>query len=123
MKQSFLLGLAVMLLISAQSVYSYNLRFLKYSPVSYFNEQDWEMAKEAARKALNDCKTGDAVSWSNPDSGNSGEFKVIEILEQKGQTCKTLQIINRARNLEGKAAYLFCRQPDGTWQLPPPNSK
>lgn len=123
MKQSYLIGLAVMLLILAQSAYGYNLRSLKYSPVSYFNEQDWDMAKEAARKALNESKTGDTVSWSNPDSGNSGELKVIDVSEQKGQSCKTLQIINRARNLEGKGAYLFCRQPEGTWQLSRPNSK
>ena len=40
-----------------------------------FPKQDWEVAKTAARQALEDTEVGKAVVWKNPDSGNSGEMK------------------------------------------------
>ncbi len=117
MKKYYLVGSVILLLISVQTTYSVNLQWLKYSPVRYFTEQDWEMAKKAADEVLNHRSIGEALSWKNPDTGNSGDSMVTGTSEKDGKACKTLQITSRARNHEGKSNYLFCKQSDGTWKV------
>ena len=81
------------------------------------------MAKAAAGEALNKREIGEAVAWSNPDSGHSGDLMVTGVSEKEGTTCKTLQIRNRARGVDGQGVFQFCQQPDQTWKAVGDNQK
>lgn len=61
---------------------------------------------------------GENVSWSNPDTGNSGTVTAGDTYQNAdGTACRTFEttvtVEGEARTTEGKA----CRQPDGTWAV------
>ena len=89
---------------------------LEYSPARYFTDDDWEIARKTARQVLDEGKTGEEVSWENPESKNSGSLVPSREFERDGRTCRKLRITNRARELQGRATYTFCRQDDGSWK-------
>lgn len=112
------LGLAVTcLLLGLGAAHAQNIRFLEYSPIRYFTDQDWGMARAAAKQALEADEEGAPVTWSNPETGNSGSSTALEGLEREGRQCRRLKIENLARGLSGQSAYLFCRQSDGEWKV------
>jgi surface antigen len=110
-------GLSILIFLAAQSAHSTNLQWLKYSPVRYFNDKDWALAKSTAQEALTSADDNKLLTWNNPATGNSGSIVATETTTHNGQTCRKLQISNKAKNLEGKAVYLFCLQADGEWKI------
>ncbi|MEL0584048.1 MAG: RT0821/Lpp0805 family surface protein [Candidatus Thiodiazotropha sp. (ex. Lucinoma kazani)] len=116
MNRLIAIGLFSIFLLTARSGYSMDLEVLKYSPVRYFTETDWELLKSAAREVLNDKDSNEVITWKNPETGHSGTLEVTRTGKIKGQTCKKMRIHNKANNLEGKAVYLFCQQEDGKWK-------
>lgn len=63
-------------------------------------------------------KPGEEVSWSNPDSGNSGTVAAGETYKNDtGEDCRTfettVQVDGEDRTAEGTA----CRTPGGEWQV------
>ena len=118
MTRSFLLPFAAFTaaLVFAQPALSSNMRWLEYSPVRFFTNKDWEIAKEAARTALNDKTDGETVSWKNPETGNYGSLTPLTTVTKKGMKCRLLHIMNHANNLDGQAKYEFCQKPDGKWK-------
>ena len=117
MKNTFRLGTAIFLMAAVYAAHGFNLNYLKFSPVRDFTEQDWKMAKAATRQALEKTEVGEAVSWENPETGNSGESKTIKVYSKGKILCKDVEIINRSQTLEGKARYGFCKQSDGEWKV------
>jgi surface antigen len=91
------------------------LRWLNYSPVRFFTDRDWDLARAAARTALSETEDGVAIEWSNPDSGNRGTMTPLSTAERNGTRCRQLRIVNHANRTDGSAVYEFCLQPDGRW--------
>ena len=109
------------LLISALLTCSFNasasnLKWLEYAPTSKFTQTDWDIAKNAAKKALNDADDGETISWKNDQSGNNGTLTPLNSREQNGKPCRDLKIHNNAGSLSGNASYTFCKQADGRWK-------
>jgi surface antigen len=94
---------------------STELRWLNYSPVRFFTDKDWDLAKNAAREALNNTKDGQTVEWQNPASDNRGSLTPVSTTIKDGRTCRDLAIKNYANKLEGGGTYEFCQKPDGKW--------
>ena len=72
----------------------------------------------AQHDALEYGKSGSTNTWSNPDSGNSGEFVPHPAVRQEdGTYCREFsQTITVGGKME--AAYgTACRERDGTWRL------
>jgi surface antigen len=117
-KTKILVILSTILLgLIMQTAAAYNLRFLNYSPVRYFSEQDWKLANTAVRKALNETKDGETLSWENPETKCSGTVTPITTETRNQVTCRELKIENYAKGLSGSANYRFCREPDGKWAV------
>jgi len=108
---------AVLLGLFLQSAGAYNLGFLNNSPVRYFTDQDWELSTAAIRKALNETKDGDTVSWENPKTKYSGTVTPTQTETRDAVTCRRLQIVNNAKGRTGSSRYRFCQKPDGTWAV------
>ena len=70
----------------------------------------------ATEEALENQRAGQATTWKNPDSGNSGTVVPTRTIVRPSQPpCReyrhTVMIGDRAETLVGKA----CRQADGSW--------
>ncbi|CAA7618035.1 RT0821/Lpp0805 family surface protein [Magnetospirillum sp. SS-4] len=79
------------------------------------DKADKEKAAEAA-EAAHTASVGDKVSWSNPDTGNSGNVAVTgESVDAAGRQCRdytsTIRVDGKDEVVNGTA----CRQPDGSW--------
>ena len=84
---------------------------------SSLDEEDQQRHYEARREATH-TPVGQPVSWSNPDSGNSGRVTpVAETRNSEGEYCRefteTIEVDGETRQGSG----LACRQPDGTWVI------
>ncbi len=82
------------------------------------DERDRERMYRAQQVALENYPSGQASTWYNPDTGNSGSY-VPEPAQQNenGQYCReyqqTVTIGGKTENAYGRA----CRQPDGDWKI------
>jgi surface antigen len=82
------------------------------------DDRDKRMAAEAAQRAFENGRTGQAVTWQNPDSGNSGSVTPTQTYQiAGGQYCRRytqdLMIGGEKHQTHGTA----CRQADGSWQV------
>jgi surface antigen len=103
------------LIFAEAALASANLRWLNYSPVRYFTDQDWALARSAAKNALDSAKDGETVEWNNPDSGAHGSLTPVSSTQRNGKTCRDLEIRNHANRLDGGGTFEFCEQGDGSW--------
>lgn len=75
-------------------------------------------AQRTQQGALEANPAGQASSWSNPDSGNSGTVTPTKTYQTaQGQPCReyqqTVTIDGRTETAYGRA----CRQSDGAWKI------
>lgn len=72
---------------------------------------------QAQNRALS-APTGETVTWNNPESDNSGSYKVVrDGMSDQGNYCREFQqeiIVGGERQ---KGYGTACQQPDGTWRL------
>ena len=95
-----------------------NLKWLEYSPVRRFTEEDWDMAKSTAKTLMDAGNPNESADWSNAATGNGGKFTILETSEKDGTTCHSIRIENYSKTMRGGGTYLFCKQPDGSWKSP-----
>jgi len=72
----------------------------------------------ATHEALEYGQSGDSTTWTNPDSGNSGEIVPQRAVRRAdGRVCreywKTVTIAGEKQQAYGTA----CRQGDGSWKI------
>ena len=82
------------------------------------DNRDKQMAAEAATRAFEQNRSGQASVWSNPDSGNSGSITPTRTYQlASGQYCRqyhqSIVIGGEPQTAYGTA----CRQADGSWQI------
>ena len=112
---AFRLAAGLLLSVLAGTATASNLRWLDNSPARHFTDDDWELASDAARRALNEAADGETVSWENPRTGASGTLSPLSTLSRDGATCRRLQTSSSARGTTGGSVFEFCQRPDGTW--------
>jgi surface antigen len=84
----------------------------------HLDNKDKELAAQAAARAFESNRTGQAASWKNPDSGNSGSVTPTRTYQAaSGQYCREYRqdvvIDGELQEAYGTA----CRRPDGTWNI------
>jgi surface antigen len=80
--------------------------------------RDKRLANEAAQRAFESNRTGQASVWQNPNSGNSGSITPTRTYQiANGQYCReykqTITVGGQQENAYGTA----CRQADGSWKI------
>ncbi len=68
--------------------------------------------------ALETRRDGEASTWRNPNSGNSGSTTPLQTFQTaQGNDCRTFEntvaVDGRTEHVQGQA----CRQPDGSWKV------
>ncbi len=82
------------------------------------DERDRERMYQAQHVALESYPSGQASTWYNPDTGNSGSYVPQPASQnEQGQYCReyqqTVTIGGETETAYGRA----CRQPDGDWKI------
>ena len=71
---------------------------------------------DTTQNALETEKTGQTSTWTNPDTGHSGEVTPTRTYTLKGQPCRdftqTIYVDGSNEDIEGTA----CREEDGIWR-------
>ena len=82
------------------------------------DDRDKRMATEAAHQAFEQNRTGQASTWQNPESGNSGSVTPTRTYQiANGQYCREYTqdiVIGGEKNQTYGTA---CRQADGSWKI------
>lgn len=82
------------------------------------DKADLAYAEQATNRAYT-APVGQAISWNNPDSGNSGTITPTRqgVSNTTGQTCReytqTIYVGGRQQTAVGQA----CKNADGTWTV------
>jgi len=84
------------------------------------DKADRTYAAQTANKALENNRTGETSTWSNPDSGHSGTVtptRTTHTSARDGRDCReyeqTITVDGRTETATGTA----CRREDGTWRI------
>ena len=84
----------------------------------HLDNKDKEIAAQTAARAFEDNRTGQAATWQNPDSGNSGSITPTKTFQSAGgQYCREYQQTITVGGEKHQAYGTACRQPDGSWQI------
>jgi surface antigen len=82
------------------------------------DNKDKQMAAEAAARAFETNRTGQAAAWKNPDSGNSGTITPTKTYQAaSGRYCREYRQEITVGGEKQQAYGTACRQPDGSWQI------
>ncbi len=84
---------------------------------SSLDKADQSHAETAARRAYS-APVGDRITWSNPQTGNSGTVTTTrDGYNNTGNYCREFQ---QTVHVGGKSEVAYgtaCKQPDGTWKI------
>lgn len=112
-------ALVAALLVTTTAGAASGLGFLRDTPVSRFNDEDFALLQAAALEALNSPEQRASRSWRNIETGHYGTVNVLGSFRHDGRTCRRLQVQNRAGRLEGESRYTVCRAESGAWRVEP----
>lgn len=97
-----------------------NLNFLRDAPVTHFDKADIALFRRTTTAALDEARDGETRTWSNSDTGSSGDVMVLRTLPAAEPKCRELKITNRAAGRSHTERALFCRDPDkDRWTMRP----
>lgn len=75
-------------------------------------------AERALEESLDNSSDGDAVVWSNPDSGNSGSATPVSTKPDDPRgNCRDFESSVVIDGEEQQTTGRACKQPDGTWKI------
>ncbi len=82
------------------------------------DEKDRLEAQRATQSALESSRSGQTITWTNPDTGNSGTVTPTKTYQKNSnEYCReyqqTITIGGKTEDAYGTA----CRQPDGSWKV------
>ena len=75
-------------------------------------------AERTAQDSLEYSQAGQARTWRNPDSGNSGTFTPTRTYQTaEGSNCRQFETTIYVDGKQETGAGRACRQSDGTWKI------
>jgi surface antigen len=81
------------------------------------SERDREKASEAQSRAV-DAPVGRSISWSNPESGNSGSITPTrDGRDSSGNKCREFRNTVTIDGKQEVATGTACQQNDGSWRV------
>ncbi len=79
---------------------------------------DMTYYNQTSQRVLETAQPGQALPWSNPQSGNSGTITPSNYYQSaNGQYCREYSQSISVGGQMSQGYGTACRQPDGTWQI------
>ena len=107
-----------LLILTMAPAWAGNLSFLNKAPISFYNDEDIRLLKEAVTQVLEDTNVRATKDWSNSATGNYGKvegrsaFKTAE-----GVECRRVRVTNHAKAVDNQGTYTVCKSPDKDWVI------
>jgi len=82
------------------------------------DNRDKQLAADAAARAFEQNRPGQASVWNNPESGNSGSVTPTKTYQlANGQYCREYRQQIKVGGEMQETSGTACRQADGTWKI------
>ena len=81
------------------------------------DDVDRMKANQATQSSLETSRDGAATSWSNPNSGNSGQVEPTRTYYDEGRPCREFTQTIMVGGQEETAYGTACRDADGNWRI------
>ena len=115
--RALVVALSAAFLALAPTAFGSNLRFLEFSPSTYFNDKDWELLRETTRKLLDDGSNGETANWKNDENGHNGKLTLLGSFEKFGTTCRRVEVFSDAVTVKATRLVDFCKDKEGAWKI------
>ena len=113
MRRARILLVGVSIAIGAGPAAAQNVGFLNDSPMSRMNREDTALLMRNYQQALDSLPDGHTNTWTNPKTGSTGTATPLKTTQEKGMTCRLLEITNHAGGLSGRSEWNFCKTKEG----------
>ena len=90
--------------------------FARDAPISRMTAEDFRVAGEVIRKALDEGQQGRSYEWKNPATGASGSITPGASFERGGMPCRAARFTIAAGGKNSASAWNLCRTPEG-WKV------
>ena len=81
------------------------------------DESDRQQAADAAERAMA-APVGQRQTWSNPQSGNSGDVRTVRQTTQAGRLCRDFETTVRTSGGQSETGRgTACQNADGSWTI------
>ena len=82
------------------------------------DQNDKQMASQAAMQAFERNRVGQPSVWNNPSTGNHGEVVPVKTYQlADGRYCRRYEQTIYVGGEKERSSGTACRQTDGTWQI------
>lgn len=78
--------------------------------------QDQQYHSDTTQNALETQKVGQTSTWTNPDTGHSGDVTPTRTYTSEGQPCRDFTQIIHIDGEDEEINGTACRQDDGSWK-------
>lgn len=87
-----------------------------YQAGTMLSQMDMRRVEGAANQAFSEAPNGQAVGWSNPETGNSGIFvPTTTYMMSDGTLCRDFKASVSTKDNSGQTRGQACRMQDGSW--------
>jgi len=93
-----------------------NDMFAKDAPITRMTEDDFKVAGDVMRNALDRGQDGQTFRWENASTSASGTITVVDTFEKKGMTCRGTAFTITTRGETSRSTWNVCRTPEG-WKV------
>ena len=107
---------AALLGLACGPAHAINEMFAKDAPVSRMTPEDFRIAGEAMRKALDEGKDGQAYEWKNPATSAHGTITPLAAFEKNGMHCRGAAFASDVKGATGRSKWNLCKTPEG-WKV------
>jgi len=90
--------------------------FARDAPITRMTQEDFRIAGEVIRKALDEGQPGRPYEWKNPATGASGSITPGASFERGGMPCRAARFTIAAGGKNSASAWNLCRTPEG-WKV------
>lgn len=90
--------------------------FARDAPITRMTQEDFRIAGEVIRKALDEGQPGHPYEWKNPATGASGSITPGAAFERGGMPCRAARFTIAAGGKSNASAWNLCRTPEG-WKV------
>jgi surface antigen len=107
---------AVLFLAAAVPAFAINEMFAKDAPVSRMTQEDFKIAGDTMRKALDEGRDGQPYEWKNPATSASGTITPLARFERNGMQCRGAAFSSDVKGATGKSQWNLCKTSQG-WKV------
>ena len=115
-KHSYLFPIALVIIaaLAPSVIHAQGMWSLSRS-LSDLSASDREAMTRARTEVLEKAQTGAVSSWSDADTGHSGEVALRRMYAKSGQICGDVEYLLKTPEMKRYNAT-FCRMGDGAWR-------